>query len=79
MITPNELKQRMEKQPFQPFRIHTTSGLVYDVTNHDMMFIKRHEVEIALDPDSEGFAVRCATVPLLHVATVEDLSASKPS
>jgi hypothetical protein len=41
------------------------------------MFIKRNGVEIALDPDSEGFALRFANCALLHITTIEDLSAAK--
>ena len=68
----------MQEHPFRPFRIHTSDGKPYDVLNHDMMFIKRNGVEIALDPDSEGFALRFANCALLHVATIEDLTAAKP-
>jgi hypothetical protein len=74
MITVTELRERMLENPFKPFRIHTSDGKAYDITNHDMMFIKRNGVEIALDLDANAVAERFAKVALLHITALEDLS-----
>lgn len=79
MITIPELKERMQEYPFRPFRIHTSDGKTYDITNHDMMFIKRNGVEIALDLDAEGVALRFAKCALLHITCIEDLIAANPA
>ena len=68
----------MQETPFRPFRIHTSDGKIYDILNHDMMFIKRNGVEIALDLDAEGFALRFAKCALLHLTCIEDLTMSNP-
>lgn len=75
MITVKELKERMQEFPFRPFRIHTSDGRSYDITNHDMMFIKRNGVEVALDLDADSIAERFAKIAILHVASLEDLAA----
>jgi hypothetical protein len=41
MITPMELRERMQAQPFQPFRLCLTGGKTFDVTNHDMAWVIR--------------------------------------
>ena len=78
MITVTELKERMQENPFRPFRIHTSDGKAYDVTNHDMMFIKRNGVEIALDLDSNSVAERFAKCAILHITCIEDLTTANP-
>ena len=75
MITVTELRERMQENPFKPFRIHTSDGKAYDITNHDMMFIKRNGVEIALDMDANAVAERFAKIALLHITALEDLAA----
>jgi hypothetical protein len=64
----------MQDNPFKPFRIHTSDGKTYDITNHDMMFIKRNGVEIALDLDANAVAERFAKIALLHITALEDLA-----
>jgi hypothetical protein len=78
MITLNELRERMQEHPFRPFRIYTSDGKSYDIVNHDMMFIKRNGVEIALDLDAEGYALRFAKCALLHITCMEDLATANP-
>jgi hypothetical protein len=65
----------MQDNPFKPFRIHTSDGKAYEILNHDMMFIKRNGVEIALDLDANAVAERFAKIALLHITALEDLTA----
>jgi hypothetical protein len=64
----------MRENPFRPFRLHVSGGNTYDVTNHDMMFIKRDLVEIALDLDANGVAERFAKCALHHITRVEEVA-----
>jgi hypothetical protein len=79
MITLLELRDRMQESPSRPFHIRTSDGKSYDITNHDMMFIKRKGVEIALDPDANSFAERFAKCALLHITCIEDLGEAQPA
>ena len=79
MITVTELRDRMQENPFRPFRIHASDGKSYDIANHDMMFIKRNGVEIALDLDANSVAERFAKCALLHITRIEDLAEAKPA
>jgi len=77
MITVTELRERMQEAPFKPFRLHSSDGKSYDITNHDMMFIKRNGVEVALNLNQNSVAERFAKVALLHITAIEDLSPAK--
>jgi hypothetical protein len=67
----------MQENPFRPFRLHTSGGKSYDVINHDMMFIKRNGVEIALDLNANSVAERFSKIALLHITALEDLAPAR--
>ena len=77
MITALELKERMDLQPFKPFRICLSDGKSYDITNHDMMFVKRNAVLIGINFDDNSIAERLVECALLHITRVEDIPAAQ--
>ena len=77
MINAVELKKRMEAQPFRPFRIRISDGKTYDITNHDMMFVKRTVVEIGIDYGPDSLAEHFAECAILHITRIEDLPTAK--
>jgi hypothetical protein len=54
-----------------------SSGDAYEVKNHDAAWVIRNAVEIGLDPDEEGFATLTRRCAILHIASIEDMPASK--
>jgi hypothetical protein len=77
MITALELKERMKLEPFKPFRICMSDGKTYDITNHDMMFVKRNAVLIGINFDDNSIAERLIECALLHITRVEDIVAAQ--
>jgi hypothetical protein len=77
VITALELKQRMDAQPFKPFRICMTDGKTYDITNHDMMFVKRNAVMIGINFDADSIAERLAECAIIHITRVEDIATTQ--
>ena len=67
----------MDERPFRPFRIKMSSGETYEVRNHDAAWVLRNVIEIGLDPDAEGFASQTRRCAILHIASLEDIPASK--
>lgn len=61
-----DLRDLLEREPFEPFRVVMTSGEAYRVTNPGMATLLKSQVFIALH-DGEKW-VFC---PYLHIATVE--------
>lgn len=73
MFTANQLKERMEEQPFRPFRIRMSNGEAYDIKNHDAAWVLRNAVEIGIDPDADGFVSNTRRCAILHIASIEDI------
>ena len=77
MISPIELKRRMDEQPFRPFRICLTDGKTYEITNHDAMFVKRNAVLIGIDIDTHSLAEQFVECAIIHITRVEDIPTAK--
>jgi hypothetical protein len=72
-MTARKLRERMQAQPFKPFRICLCDGKAFDVTNHDMAWVKEGLIEIGIELNSEGFAVHTAECAILHITRIEDI------
>ncbi len=68
MTTGANIREKLAREPFQPFRVRVTSGHTYVVRNPALVVVMRSELFIA-HPNSD----RHAFIPLLHVAAVETL------
>jgi hypothetical protein len=73
MFTASQIKERLGEKPFRPFRIKMSNGEMYDIKNHDAAWVLRNAIEIGLDPDAEGFALKTRRCALLHIASIEDI------
>ncbi len=60
------IRELVERDPFQPFRIRASSGVAYEVRSPGLVVLLKSQVLIA-EPRSDRYAV----VPLLHIAGVE--------
>jgi hypothetical protein len=69
-MTAEALRDWMQRRPFQPFRITTSSGDAYDVRHPEMAFLTRAELVIGLG-ERGGIPSRYRTVSLLHVTAIE--------
>jgi len=73
MFTAAQFKERLNENPFRPFRIHTSDGKTFDITNHDGAIVKRYGLEIGLDPDTDSISGRFITCAMIHSSRVEDM------
>jgi len=69
----DEIRRALKREPFQPFRVVTSSGESYAVRNPDLVVPMRNMVFIAM-PDGERYTI----VAYLHVTAVETLPNGKP-
>ncbi len=67
-MTIDSIRELLDRDPFQPFRIRASSGTAYDVRNPGLVVVLKSQVFIA-SPNSD----RWALVPQLHIAGVEFL------
>ena len=77
MITARILRERMNAQPFRPFRVCMSDGKTFDITNHDVAFVKSNTVEIGITLDAQGFAEYCAECAILDITCIEDIPTAK--
>ena len=71
---PQELESKLRKKPFQPFRIVTTLGKTYNVTERDlaMIMVGKRAVIIGLRaPETDPNFDRYEVVSLFHIVRLE--------
>ncbi len=76
MFAAKQIKDMMTAQPFKPFRICMTDGKTFDITNHDGAFVLSQSIEVAMEPDAEGFDQRVARCAILNITRIEELQAA---
>jgi hypothetical protein len=77
MMTPQDLESELKKQPFQPFRIVTTTGKTYDVTERDVpmiMFGKRTVIIGFRVAETVANFDRYEVVALVHIVRLEPIA-----
>jgi len=72
MITAQDIRERASRQPFEPFRIVTSSGQHYDIFHSEFLFVTKRTLSIGTpktegDNDPDGFHI----VSILHVTALE--------
>jgi hypothetical protein len=65
------LVERLERQPFQPFRLKLSNQETVDIRNPDLVVVMRREVFVA-DPSGDRFRL----LALMHVVEIESLQAA---
>jgi len=74
-----QLRERMNENPFRPFRITLSDGRSFTVPNHDVALVKRNSVEIGIDLDSRSFAQKYVECAILHITSIEDVPSAQPA
>ena len=62
----DELRELLEREPFEPFRLRLSSGDAFEVRNPGLAMVMRSRLFLAF-PDSD----RWTLIPFLHIAAVE--------
>jgi hypothetical protein len=74
MITSKEVRERLHYQPFEPFRIVTSSGQHYDVLHPEFLLVTKRTLVVATpktegDKDPDGYHA----VSILHITALEQI------
>jgi hypothetical protein len=78
MITSDEIKKRLARHPFAPFRIVTSSGEHYDILHPEFLMVGKRVLGVGTvreDGDDEIDGVDVISV--LHVTALEMLSPAR--
>ena len=69
-----ELAQLIRRKPFQPLRLHLTTGQTYDIRHPEFIIIQRQSAEVGVDPDpNTGVVDRVEYISLLHVVRAHNI------
>jgi hypothetical protein len=76
-MAPDELRDAIRRQPFQPFRLVMTDGVGYDIRHPDLLWVGQHSVYVGLTGQpGQTFFERSVYVDLSHVIRLEPLQAA---
>jgi hypothetical protein len=72
-MRPEDILEMLRKHPFEPFRIHLSDGVAFDVRHPDMAIVQRSKVIVAVPgPDGpDGPAERTVHCALIHITRTE--------
>ncbi len=71
-----ELVHLIRRRPFQPIRLHLTTGQTYDIRHPEFIIVQRQSAEVGVDPDPHtGVVDRVEYISLLHVVRIENIEA----
>jgi hypothetical protein len=70
----DDLREALREHPFEPFRIHLTNGMAYEVRHPEMALLTRHSVHVVELAKSGKATERVVKCDLLHVVALEPLN-----
>jgi hypothetical protein len=74
-MTVQTFRELLSRHPFRPFRLVMSSGQSYEVRHPEMTMLTRTDLLVGVGETEEGVPAGFRICSLLHVATVEPLSA----
>lgn len=76
-MTADTFREILKRQPFEPFRVVTSSGESYNVMHPEMAFVTAKALVLAIPDAGHPDGERIAFCSYLHVAHVETLKPSR--
>ena len=71
-MRPDELRKFLDRRPFEPFRLHISSGQFVDVKHPEMATVSRSLVNIGVG-GAKGVAEHFVWYNLIHIVKIEPL------
>ena len=72
MFTINDILARTRRQPFQPFRIVTTTGQTYDIRYPDQAVATQRWVVVPPNPASDEAPDQIVQLSITRIVNIED-------
>jgi len=63
-----ELREFVDRDPFEPFRVRLSSGDVYEIRNPDLVVVMKSRMFVA-----DAHRDRYTFIPYLHIAAIETI------
>ena len=79
-MAPEELRDALRHQPFEPFRLMLTDSTAYDIPHPDLLLVGRRTAVIGLTGQpGQTYYERTVKVDLLHIIRIEPLQTASSS
>jgi hypothetical protein len=75
----NELREALRQHPFEPFRIHLTNGMAYDIRHPEMALVTPHSIHVVELTRSGKATDRVVKCDLIHVVALEPVNGRGPA
>ncbi len=72
-----ELREFLDRRPFEPIRLHISSGQTVDIKHPEMAFVTRSLVVVGVAEADERVADYSVHYNLLHIMKIEPLNAGR--
>ena len=73
-----DVRERLDKRPFEPFRICMTDGRAYDITHPELCMLGRTTVYVGIpDPKVKRIVMRVDQCALVHIVRFEELNGNR--
>jgi hypothetical protein len=80
MSTADDIQARVQRRPFVPLRLVTSSGETFDVFHPDLVMVGRRDVTIGMaSVENPRQYERQTRVAIMHVTALEDLPTPTPT
>lgn len=77
MIRPEDIRDYLDRKPFEPFRLFVSDGATFDVRHPEMCLLSRATMYVGRPaPNTPGVADGVTQVALVHVTRIESLNGS---
>ena len=73
-----ELRVLLDRRPFEPIRLHISSGQTVDIKHPELAVVTRSLVFVGVTDSNERVADYGVFYNLLHVVKIEPLNDTKP-
>lgn len=68
------IRERIRKQPFEPFRLYVFDGTSYDVLHYDFVFVMRDRITVAIGvPTADDIPQKSVDIDPLHITQIETI------
>jgi hypothetical protein len=79
-MVPDELRDLLKQQPFEPFRIVLTDGTTYEIRHPDLLWVGLRTAYVGLTGQAaQTYFERSVRIDLLHIIRIEPLTTTPAS
>lgn len=73
-MRPVELREALREHPFEPFRIHLTNGMAYEIRHPEMALLTPHSIHVVELTKAGKATDRVVKCDLIHVVAIEPVN-----